>query len=181
MNILNKIFKNKFKIYYRKKVLGFSLFFMISRTQKVTGIVSNVFPSSDLHHPMWDFDNVDLIEVKAELKRIQEKFNLDTIIVYSDKEKYYRALAPFDAVSISDLLKIILNTLYVDSGFFKWTVIRNCATIRLTKKAGRRESKIVAVIEGKTMDSKMLQIDNFVFVDYECDLEKVNEVIEKNG
>lgn len=160
------------KYVLRKKIFNILIYGFITTIQKQHGITSIVKRGENLHFPLWDFDNLSLNEVIEALKKVKEEFNLNIIVIMSDKENSYRAIAPYDTMDFRKLCKVIISTENVDYLFFKWTVRRGYATIRLSDKKGRSKNKIIQVIgyDGKTPFIDLNQLLDFNMVDYETDL-----------
>lgn len=143
-NIKNKF--RKFRINFRIKLKDVTIFFMISKTQTLEGITSLINKEENLHIIFWDLENTTLFNAEQTLKFVQEKYNLSDIYIMSDIESSYRALC-FSQVDFKSLLKILLDTYYLDYNFFYWTVLRSKATIRTSNKIGREPNKIISVLQ----------------------------------
>lgn len=133
------------KIQIRKNWGDILLYFLLTRTERVEGIASDLMDTSN-HIILWDFDDIKLSDVEKSLRRVKEKYGLNDIFIMSDKEGSYRAMC-FDEKPFNEYLKILLDTVGLDYMFFKWTVKRDYATIRATDKSGRKISnEIISVI-----------------------------------
>lgn len=142
---------NKKRFNFRITTSHFTFFSMLTRSQKIEGITSQVFDSNGKptgnHYPFWDCDIADLDKVKKNLKRVQSKYSLSNIYVSSDKKGSFRAWC-FSIVDFPTFLKILIDSLdIIDYGFFYYTVRRKEATLRLSRKENRPFQKCIDVIE----------------------------------
>jgi hypothetical protein len=128
----------------RIKILNYTLFGMIAKTQTVSGIISQL--EFDKHIIMWDLDDCSLDEAKAALKYVQFKYNLSDIYIFGDKPDSHRAIC-FTVVSLMELLRIIIDTDYIDPGFVSYTAKRCHAAIRLSPKQGRPNQNTQTILE----------------------------------
>jgi hypothetical protein len=134
------------RIATRIKVGSWFMYATIGRVQTVTGVSSKIGPNQ--HNIYWDFDNSTLDEVIKELTNIQKVFDLGEIYIFSDKEFSYRASC-YTVVTLKKLLTILILTVGVDDVFIAKTAQKGQATIRLSKKQGRKNPEIVHVIQGR--------------------------------
>lgn len=138
----------------RIKIRNTTFFAMISQTQTVSGITSlvkNVKSVKDnLHMLFWDLEDCVLMGVINELARIQDKYDLGEIYIYGDSKqgKTFNAVC-FTPTKFARYLKILIDTYHVDYLFYKYTVMRGKATIRLTNKKNRKEHKLLYTIKGR--------------------------------
>lgn len=135
------------RVNFRARIRNYTLFFMVSHTQKLHGITSKI-PQDKLnrHYVFADIENCDLITCEKELLSIQRKYNLPHIFITSDKDKSFRIWC-FARVEFRKLLKILLDIPHLDYNFFYWTVERGKATLRTSIKLNRHEQKIIGVLE----------------------------------
>jgi hypothetical protein len=75
---------------------------------------------------------------------------LSNIYIKSDAENSFRIWC-FSLVDYKTLLKILLDFEHLDMVFFVYTVRRNKASLRDSKKKGRPVEKVVAVLESYWM------------------------------
>ena len=160
------------RINFRLRFKQFTLFFMISHTQKLEGISSLSNREEKLHYPMWDIEYSTLNEVKENLKNLQIKYDLSDIYIMSDKEGSYRAIC-FCQVDFKTLCKILLDTHKLDYNFFYWTVQRGKATIRISNKLDRDDLKIIDVLENYYQPIPK----QFEYVIYETGNDKIGKCI----
>lgn len=125
------------------KIRNITFFGLISVSQTLRGITSKI--QDNEHLVMWDLDRCTLEQAEETLQYVQRKYQLSTIFIYSDKPTSYRAIC-FTRVDFKTLLRIILDTCYVDYDFFHWTVYRGKATLRLSGKQGRPLQKVVSIL-----------------------------------
>jgi len=116
---------------------------MLSETQTLEGISS--LQSDGSHIVMWDLENCTLSEAEEDLRRVQKKYGLSHIFIFSDSEGSFRALC-FTRVDYKTLLHILLDTEHLDPIFFDYTVKRKKATLRTDNKKGRPAQKAVSVL-----------------------------------
>lgn len=135
------------RINFRMKLFGITLFFMMSQTQTLKGIISKL--QNGKHIPQWDLDSSKHTpeQIKEHLRNIQQKHGLSNIYMVSDKEPSYRAWC-FSQVDLQTYIKILADSLdIIDYNFFYWTVYLGYSTLRISPKIGRPNQKVVAVIE----------------------------------
>ena len=97
------------------------------------------------HIVMWDLENCSLQQAKKTLLEVQIKYGLSDIFIVSDTEESFRGWC-FSKVNFKTLLKILLDTKFLDWNFFWWTVKRGKATLRVSKKENRSSQEIVSVL-----------------------------------
>ena len=149
----------------RKQFWNILIYGFITTVQKQDGIMS-IIPDSENHYVLWDMDNLSYAECIFNISKIANEYNLKNVVIMSDKENSYRAFSP-TPVEWKTLLKILIDTEGVDYLFFKWTVRRGYATIRLSDKIGRNENKIIQILNH---DNKYKpDFNNFQYVHYETD------------
>jgi hypothetical protein len=129
----------------RIKVGNITFFGMISSTQRLEGISSR--QPDGKHFLQWDIEHVTLQRAKEVLRRIQARHHLANIYIVSDKTGSYRAWC-FNRISFPTLLVIQAESLSIlDYGFFAYAVRRLETTLRIDKKKGRPEQKLIGVLE----------------------------------
>jgi hypothetical protein len=169
------------RINLRLRINDYTIFGMLSKTQKLIGITSKVIGEKDKHYIFWDLENCTLKQAEQELSILQFDYSLGTTFITSDYPYSFRAWC-FDKVSFKQYLKILLDTKYLDWNFFYWTVERGKATLRLNQKKGRQQQKIVSILESpyeqewnelerkKKMESNIFS--RLERVDYETGIDK---------
>jgi hypothetical protein len=139
------------RINLRIKVLDWTFFMMLAKTQTLEGVTSCCFDengkSDGMHFPMWDLERCTLEEAYESLRSVHEKYGLGDIFMVSDKIGSYRAWC-FTRVPLKTYLHILLDTEHLDWNFFYWTVHRGKATLRTSNKQGREPQKVVKVLSG---------------------------------
>lgn len=130
----------------RIKFRRYTGFGMISKTQTLEGVTS--LQPDGKHIIMMDIDHSDLEEVTLALKRVQRKYALSNIYIYSDAEGSYRAMC-FNHVSFWTFINILTSMpeKMVDHNFLWWTVKQGKATLRTGNKQGRPPQRLVSVLE----------------------------------
>jgi len=120
--------------------------FSMAPITRVIG-VNSALPDGN-HILMWDFDDVPLDEVLSELASIQKIYCLPNIYVLETKPNRNYIAYCFKRVSWRKALEIIISTRNVCLGFYKYGVIRDRFTLRVSPKCGRKP-KLVAVLSSR--------------------------------
>lgn len=136
---MSKINRLNFRIVIR----NITIFFMIAKTQKLEGITSKV--GKDEHIILWDLDNCNLSEAIASLTEIQDKYGLSDIAIFSDRENGFCAIC-YTVVPFMKMLKILIDTNYIDEGFIGYTAKRYKATLRTKRKDSRGKMEVKYII-----------------------------------
>lgn len=123
----------------RLKLGNLTIFGMIARTQTLAGISSRV--GYDRNIILWDLDSCTLKEATAALEKVQQKYGLSDIYIFGDRNTGFNA-ACFTVVSYIQLLRILIETDYIDNGFISYTAKRLKATLRMSPKEGRSKMEI---------------------------------------
>ena len=161
------------RINFRLKLKTLTLFGMLAKTQKVEGITSKVVGEKDLHYVFWDLEECSLRQCETSLRDVQDIYNLGTIYILSDFPRSFRAIC-WDKITLIKYLKILINTQYLDYGFFYYTVRRGKSTIRYSQKYNRKEQKIVSVLHSFDVSIP----EKFETVKYETGTEKKGILLE---
>jgi hypothetical protein len=150
ISVFLRIFGSRLNVRLAGK--GFTIFAMLSRTQKLTGVTSRCFDNKGKpnakHIIMWDLDSdvCTLEKAKETLVKVQKKYTLSHIYLTSDKQGSYRAWC-YSQVDEKTLYHIIVDSLdVVDFLFFYHTVKRRTATLRTSGKRGRIKQTCVGVL-----------------------------------
>jgi hypothetical protein len=135
--------------------------------QKVEGITSIVPNKPNKHYVLMDFDETNLFQVQQDLRYAIAEYGLNNVVIMSDKPTSFRVFSN-TMVSFETLIKILLDTKGIDFNFIKWTMRREYATIRISKKKGRNDMKILNIInhDGKYKPT----IDMFKLIEYQTDI-----------
>jgi hypothetical protein len=159
------------KLTYRKRIGKYLFYAFFTKTENTTGVTSYVKDDKNhMHYVLWDFDKTPLVHVINELMYVSKLYELKNIVIMSDKKDSYRAFSP-TKVDFRTLMKILLDTEFVDWEFIKWTMRRGYATIRMTKKEYRKKPKIIEILK---YDGRYKpDLNDFVYVDYEGDCDKL--------
>jgi hypothetical protein len=125
---------------------------MVSETQTLEGITSQVIGKEGYHYPLFDIEKhneiVSLKEVEYELGKIQVSYGLSDCYITSDREGSYRAYC-YDEVKFTDYLRIQLDLIdaeMLDYNFFWWTANKSEATLRTNNKKNRPKQKVVSTL-----------------------------------
>jgi len=115
-----------------------SLSIWFQKVDKVLGVNSRIGKrEDDKHILLWDFDNNNINEIVEELKWIQEEYNLSDIFICADnKYKSYKAFC-FKQFSFWEMIGILYDTDFIDKNFYRWTVRKGQATMRISRKDDR--------------------------------------------
>jgi hypothetical protein len=138
---------------------------MVALTQTLRGISSMI--EWNKHLILWDLDKCNIAQAKKALRDIQDKYNLSDIYIFSDRVDGFCAIC-FSRVTYINLLRILIDTQYIDVGFISYTAKRNKATLRMTQKEGRTELKILSVLKTYSIPLP----DNMEFITYDTGLIK---------
>jgi hypothetical protein len=117
----------------------------------------------DKHILLWDFDNEMFEIVKFELSCIQNKYALSNIyIIGGDKINSFKAVC-FDQFPFWEMIGILYNTNSLDQSFYRWTVRKGQATMRISKKKGRINLNVVDCLYSKNrVQPEIPEVLNFV-------------------
>jgi hypothetical protein len=141
-----------------------SISIWLQKIDRVLGINSRIGKrENDKHILLWDFDNVYLYVVEDRLKYVQEKYNLSNIYIIADNEKNsYKALC-FTQQTFWEMIGILYNTQFIDQSFYRWTVRKGQATMRISKKKGRMDINVIDCIYSKNrIQPEIPEVLNFV-------------------
>jgi len=149
-----------FRIVFRP----WTLFFMLSKTQRLEGVTS-LIPSDTKkrHFVFWDIEHPVLEEDEKILRQVQTKYGLSNIYVVSDFEGSYRGWC-FSKVSFQAYLNVLVDSLSIlDYSFFYYTVKRRKATLRISQKKGRPTQKVVSFLESYPVSLPSSFIEQVVY------------------
>lgn len=126
----------------------------------VTGVNSKLKDGN--HILMWDFDDVPLYYVEADLKWLQKQHNLPNIyILNTGKPKHHIAYcfrrSPWE-VSVA----YIAQSLFVDRNFFKYGVYRERWTLRVTPKEGRKPKLVKTLLSPIPESASISELESWV-------------------
>ena len=130
------------RLNFRAKFANLTFFAMIAKTQRLEGVTS--LQSDGNHIVMWDLEKCTLEQAEKTLQNVQKKYWLSHIYIVSDVEGSYRAWC-YNKVDFITLLKILLDTQFLDWNFFYWTVKRGKATLRTSAK-NREPQRVVSIL-----------------------------------
>ena len=129
----------------------FTIFAMVSDTQTLEGITSQVIGREGYHYPFFDIEKpreTPLEEVEYGLGKIQVSYGLPNIHIVSDKKVSFRSWC-FGEVRFTDYLRMQLDLIdagLLDYNFFWWTVQQSKATLRTGQKKNRRKQELVSTL-----------------------------------
>lgn len=147
------------RISFRFELMGFTLFFMVAKTQTIIGMSSKI--RHNRHIVLWDLDKCNLSEAIRTLTEVQFKYHLSDIAIYGDRNNGFCAIC-YKVVDFITMLRILIDTDYIDEGFLSYTAKRNKATLRLSRKEGRDEMKIKSVLRSYHI-SAPLQVERIIY------------------
>jgi len=86
---------NRKRFNFRITTSRFTFFSMLSRSQKIEGVTSQVYDkngkTTNFHYPMWDLEGKNIEETKKTLKKVQTRYGLPNIYLTTDNNgKTYR-------------------------------------------------------------------------------------------
>ena len=128
------------RINIRLKFRNITAFFMVAKTQSLRGISSKL--EYDKHIILWDLDKCSLVEALGALEGVQNKYKLSHIYLFSDRLDGFCAIC-FTVVPYIKMLRILIDTKYIDEGFISYTAKRNKATLRTVMKENRPMMKVL--------------------------------------
>jgi hypothetical protein len=143
-----KVLKDRF--YFRASLpnifgdSGISCSISFALTQNIKGITN--LAENGKYYPFFDIEDCTLKECCESLREVQKKYVLSNIYVISDIENSFRGYC-WSKVDFKTYLKILLDTEYLDPLFFKYTVKRDKATLRYSKKRDRPPQELIAVLQ----------------------------------
>jgi len=131
---------------FRIQKFNKTLFIMYSDTQTLEGVTS-LLPNGK-HIVMWDLERCLKEQAEETLMKVQISHILPDIFLFSDIKRSFRGWC-FSQVDFRTLLKILLDTDYVDWLFFYHTVKRRKATLRKPNcnKKDRPPQELVSVLK----------------------------------
>lgn len=165
------------KLRIRKEFRGRILYIVFADTEWVGGICSRLGMNSEksidnpttldsLHIPMFDYDDGNI----EDIKKTMETFFSQTMYIMSDKEGHYRVIGT-EPITWDAYISYMWEELRrgLDYQFFRWTIIRGYATLRITSKKSRnKENEIVEVINGTNKDKAFIN-EEYTFEFYQAD------------
>lgn len=140
------------QISLRFKIHKLTFFFLISKTQKLSGINSLIKRNDEdirkaEHILLWDLEGCTLKQAITEMKRIKKKYKINhKIYITGDKPHSFHAWSSH-ILYWKTYLQLLLETKYLDWGFFYWAVRLNRATLRSTPKVNREKIRLLAIIK----------------------------------
>lgn len=118
-----------------------------ARIAKVIGVNSNL--GDGKHVLMWDFDDIELRNVRTALWLVQDTYQLSDIHLLRTKKPHNYIAYCFTALEWRQAVEVIAATRLVDWQFFRFGVYRGHFTLRVTPK-GDRGIQFVEILSGET-------------------------------
>ena len=147
---------------------------MISETQSLEGITSQVIGREGYHYPFFDIERPNEIlrpeDGERELGKIQVSYGLPDFFLMSDKSGSYRSFC-FGEVRFTDYMRMQLDLIDVgilDWNFFWWMVNKGYAKSRISQKKNRLEQRLVSTLHSYSVPI----LDRFEFAFYDTGVEK---------
>ena len=141
--------------YRIKRKIGnrvFTIFVMVSETQSLDGVTSQVIGREGYHYPFFDIEKpretLLLEEVEYGLGKIQVSYGLPNIHIESDRRGSFRSWC-FGEVRLTDYLRMQLDLLdakLLDWNFFYWSVNKGEGTLRVNSKKNRPKQELVSTL-----------------------------------
>lgn len=122
-------------MHIRLSLKGWQFYAALSHSVKQTG-VNSLLPNKK-HILMWDFDGQNSVTVVSELKRLQKKWKLSNVYIFSTGLLNYWHAYCFTACDWAIVLHILAETKGLDQSYFKIGVIRGYFTLRYHPKRNR--------------------------------------------
>ncbi len=111
-----------------------------ARTERILGITSRL--DNGPHVLMWDFDGVDLVDVETAIRYVQEILHVGTVHVFtSGQPQHFHAYALY-RFDWPFVIRVLAITPFVDTAWFKFSVMRDYCTLRFSDKDDRAISFI---------------------------------------
>ena len=135
------------RLNFRVQIGNLTVFFMVSSTQRLSGVLSRADSEKRYHYLFFDLENCSLEDAKHQLRELQAKHLLPNIFIFSDRPDSFRAFC-FKIVPRKQMLHVLTDPALknIDHNFLHWTWIRGEATLRTSKKMGRLPQELVAVL-----------------------------------
>ena len=115
----------------------------------IIGVNSNL-PDGN-HILMWDFDFIDLKDIRVELKIIQRRYELPAIYILKTSPKQGFHAYCFKRVEWKTCVEILAATHHIDWNYFKYGIYRGHFTLRVSPKCGRK------IVPDVTLESKFAE------------------------
>lgn len=130
-----------------------------AKTEVIEGVYSIL--DNDMHFLMWDFDDMEIVDVYHALVDVQELFILPKIsILETEKGNGYHAYCLYK-VSFKGACAILALTRGIDMRYYTAGVMRHKWTLRIGEKSGR-EIKPCHVINSDINETVAIEdIKNF--------------------
>jgi len=139
--------------------LYFRLAFQVKRVEVVEGVNSKI--DDETHFLMWDFDDIELTDVKESLLRVQDIFDLPEISILRTKENGYHAYC-WKACTFVQARGIIAFTPNVDRHFLAIGTGRGYFTLRFTDVEGRGFEHVCILPSEVKSDLNYKDVNSFV-------------------
>lgn len=133
---------NLFKKY--QLFLDCNLYVSLRRTEIRKGLCSKNF-DTDKHMLLWDFDEVPLQYIMADLQSIQYKYGLPDVYVLESSENHYHAYC-FVSMNFKTIIQILSYSIFIDENYFRLGVARGYYTLRYSPK-GDRNIRLISILK----------------------------------
>jgi len=135
------------RLSFRFRIGSTTVFFMVSSTQRLGGVLSRADPEKQFHYLFFDMENCSLEECERQLRQVQVRYRLPDIYIVSDHSLSFHGYC-FAVVPRKYMLHILTDPALenIDQNFFLWTVVRGEATLRMCLKQDRPPQQVVSVL-----------------------------------
>lgn len=121
---------------FKLRIKSWQASLALTRLTTVVGVNSNL--PDGRHILMWDFDKVNLSDVKYALAEVQEQYGLPPIYVLNTGTPDHYIAYCFEPFTWIQSVSIIAATKFIDQNYFRLAVIRKHWTLRISDKDGRK-------------------------------------------
>lgn len=132
------------KVLFEKYKIQFNFHLSVKKVELRHGLCSKVNYCNS-HVVLWDFDNSELNDIKIELKRLQNKYNLSTIYILQSSEKNYHAYC-FTPCDFTEVIHILSETRFIDKVYLRLGVARGYYTLRYSDKNNYKIKLIDSIV-----------------------------------
>lgn len=146
-NSIQKFSFIKNRLTFKINISCFSCLFLFAKTQRLEGITSHI-PKTDKHIILGDSECL-LDKLINALLKIQSSYSLSNIYITSDATNSFRfwCANKVDFEVLNEILLFLKKEGVLDPIFYKYTMRREKATLRTSKKTGRPNQQLINVLE----------------------------------
>jgi len=144
----------------RIRILNWRFTLTFAPVVNVIGVNSKL--PGDKHIIMWDFDDIPLDTVAAELEIVQLIYELPNIYILSSGAPNHYIAYCFHRCKWRDSIEIVAATPSVDASFFKYGVYREHWTLRVSPKEGRKPQLAYTLKSQKRETANISELNSWV-------------------